>query len=112
MHRKRFLVLLVVLALSSLLLSGIAGSAVRTTAPERTGQVTGGVAIKGGGGEDGGDDDRWGDASPTVPTPDTPSPGDGAGVSDNDPNGAMLQLLTSGELWSIQVRMLFSVLLF
>jgi len=108
MHMRRFFVLLVVLALSSLLLSGIADSAVRTTAPDASGETTGGVVFKEGGGADGGDDDRWGDSSPTIPTEEDPTPGVGAGNSEGGVNGALMRMFTPGELWSMQARIFFS----
>ncbi len=110
MQTKRFLVLLVVLALSSLLLSGIAGSAVRTVAPDASGTVPGGVVVKDGGGEIGGDDDRWGDTSPPVPTEEGVGPDLGNAVPGEVPNGAMM-MFTPGELWSLQARILISRLL-
>ena len=111
MQTKRFLVLLVVLALSSLLLSGIANSAVRTMAPDVSGEVPGGVVLKDGGGEDGGDDDRWGDTSPTVPTEEGVGPDLGNALPGDDPNGAMMMMFTPGEQWSLQARILLSRLL-
>ncbi len=110
MQTKRFLVLLVVLALSSLLLSGIADSAVRTMAPDVSGEVPGGVVTKDGGGEDGGDDDRWGDTSPTDPTEEGIAPEMGNAAPGDDPNGAMM-MFTTGELWSLQARILLSRML-
>ncbi len=111
MQTKRFLVLLVVLALSSLLLSGIANSAVRTMAPDASGEVPGGVVFKDGGGVDGGDDDRWGDTSPTTPTEEGIEPEMGNAGPGDDPDGAMMMVFTPGELWSLQVRFLFSSML-
>jgi len=110
MQTKRFLVLLVVLALSSLLLSGIANSAVRATVPEGSGEVSGGVVLKEGGGVDGGDDDRWGDTSPTVPSEEGIVPEMGNAGPGGDPNGAVM-MFTFGELWSLQVRCLLSTML-
>mgnify|MGYP006971867806 CR=1 FL=1 len=110
MQTKRFLVLLVVLALSSLLLSGIADSAVRTMVPEGSDGVPGGVVLKDGGGADGGDDDRWGDTSPTIPTEEGIVPEMGKAGPGGNPNGAMM-MFTTGELWSLQVRCLFSAML-
>ncbi len=111
MQTKRFLVLLVVLALSSLLLSGIADSAVRTMVPDGSGAVPGGVVTKEGGGEDGGDDDRWGDTSPTDPTEEGILPELGNTGPGEDPNGAMMMMFTPGELWSLQARVLIGRLL-
>ncbi|MCD4689951.1 hypothetical protein K8S17_00655 [bacterium] len=108
MHRKRFLVLFVVLALSSLLLSGIAGSAVRSVNPRGSTGVPGGVVLRDGGGELGGDDDRWGDASPGIPTEEDPDPEEGGGSVGGDESGIMGQSFTTGELWSMQVRMFVS----
>jgi hypothetical protein len=111
MQTKRFLVLLVVLALSSLFLSGIADSAVRTMDPSGPGEVPGGVVFKDGGGSDGGDDDRWGDSSPSVPGEDDPQPEMSSGTPGNAHNVAMRQVFTGGELWSVQVRFLLSSML-
>lgn len=107
--RRRFFVLLVVLALSSLLLSGIADSAVRTMDPDGTGEVPGGVVLRDGDGTEGGDDDRWGDSSPTVPTEE--DPGVGEGTPGGGPDGSTVMMFTGGELWSWQAQIFFSLLL-
>ncbi len=109
MYKRRFLVSLVVLALSSLFLSGIADSAVRTMDSCGSDEVPGGVVLKEGGGTDGGDDDRWGDLSPTIPTEE--DPGLSPGTPWNDPNEAMQMMFTGGELWSLQARFLVSRML-
>lgn len=111
MQKKRFLVLLVVLALSSMLLSGIADSAVRTMVPDGTDEVQGGAVFKEGGGDDGGDDDRWGGTSPSVPIEDDPETGFGTATPAVDPDGTMVMMFTAGELWSMQVRFLLSRML-
>ena len=111
MLRRRFLVLLVALALSSLLLSGVADSAVRTMASDGTGEVPGGVVFKDGGGDDGGDDDRWGDVSPTIPGEDDPEPEMGSGNAGDDPDEVMRQMFTGGDLWSVQIRFFLSRML-
>lgn len=105
--RRRFFVLLVVLALSSLLLSGIADSAVRTMDPDGTGEVPDGVVLKDGDGTEGGDDDRWGDLSPGVPVEENPEVGEG--TPGGDPDGSTLRMFTDGGLWSWQAQFFFSL---
>jgi hypothetical protein len=75
--------LLVVLALSAVLLSGPASSAVRLDSPgERLCEV-GGSTFRDGNGDVGGDDDRWGDAEPWSGDPEDPDE-DGASGGDDE----------------------------
>ena len=88
MNSRSFFTLLVVLALSAVLLSGPAGSAVRfERAGERLCEV-GGAAYH----LSGGDDDRWGDAEPWEGDPEDPGEdgtgGDGEDEGEVDGSGA------------------------
>ena len=87
MNSRSFFTLLVVLALSILLLSGPAGSAVRLErAGDRVCQV-GGAVYRDNGDVSGGDDDRWGDAEPWGGDPEDPGE-DGTG-SDGEEEGSV-----------------------
>jgi hypothetical protein len=83
LNTRAFFTLLVVLALSAVLLSGPASSAVRL---ERAGErfcEVGGSTFRDGNGDVGGDDDRWGDAEPWAGDPEDPDE-DGASGGDED----------------------------
>jgi hypothetical protein len=87
LNTRAFFTLLVVLALSAVLLSGPAGSAVRLErAGERPCDVVGTV-FRDGNGDLGGDDDRWGDAEPWSGDPEDP---DEDGASGGDDEGAQV----------------------
>jgi len=83
LNTRAFFTLLVVLALSAVLLSGPASSAVRL---ERAGDrfcEVGGSNFRDGNGDIGGDDDRWGDAEPWAGDPENPDE-DGTSGGDGD----------------------------
>jgi hypothetical protein len=83
LNTRVFFTLLVVLALSAVLLSGPAGSAVPL---ERAGEGLCGIGsadFRDDGDLSGGDDDRWGDAEPWDGDPEDPGE-DGTGGDDGD----------------------------
>jgi hypothetical protein len=85
LRTRAFFTLLVVLALSAVLFTGPASSAVRyERAGERLCEI-GDLSFRDGGNESGsgGDDDRWGNAKPWDGDPDTSAPEDGTGDSEN-----------------------------
>lgn len=86
MNTRAFFSLLVVLALSVVLLSGPAGSAVRfERAGERLCEV-GGTTFRDNGDVNGGDDDRWGDSEPWAGDPEDPDEDGASGGDDEEEN--------------------------
>lgn len=108
MNSRSFFTLLVVLALSILLLSGQAGSAVRL---ERAGErvcVVRDATFRGNGDVSGGDDDRWGDADPSGGDPGEDGTGSG-GEEEGSVTGTQSKPRPQSPLY--QIRLVLSWLL-